>query len=194
MLLSRVLRGTFRAYSHNRATPANLSKPLLSKTPHPLQWQAPRFQSEFRRPRGGRSSWRAPQYDSYAHQSAKPLLTSAQIVGTLKSTRTFVFGAVAVGGGLVFYFTHQEEVPVSGRTRFNCYSDETVEEHGQVLYKHVMEEYGGRILPKSDRRSQMVDRVMTRLIAASDLENVDWEVHVIQSNGKKASLTAISRH
>lgn len=191
-MLSRVVRGTFRA--SNRASPlatTKLSPPPSSKTPRPLQWQGHRFQSGFRRPGGGRprSSWRYRQYDPHAHQRAKPLLTGGQIIGTLRSTRTHVFGAVAVGGGLIFYFTHQEEVPVSGRTRFNCYSDKTVEEHGEVMYKHVMTEYGGRILPKSDRRSRMVDRVMSRLIAVSGLENVNWEVHVIQSNGKNTSLT-----
>lgn len=193
-MLSRLVRGTFRAC--NQATPfasANLSQTLrLSpKTSRPLQWQGHRYQSEFRRPGGRRSSWRSRQYDPYAHQRAKPLLTVEQIVGTLRSTRTHVFGAVAVGGGVIFYYTHQEEVPVSGRTRFNCYSDETVEQHGKVMYKHVMAEYGGRILPKSDRRSQMVDRVMSRLIAAGDLENVNWEVHVIDSKGKNAAILQV---
>ncbi|CAG8949847.1 hypothetical protein HYFRA_00004174 [Hymenoscyphus fraxineus] len=184
-MLSRVIHTTFRA--SNRASPLTLATPpvlLFSKPPRPLQWQGLRFQSEFRRPGGRRrpqSSW-GRQYDPNAHRSAKPFLTSEQILRTFRNPQTHVVGAAIAGGGVIFYVIHQEEVPVSGRTRFNCYSDKTVEEHGELLYKHVMAENAGRILPESDRRSRMVNRVMSRLIAASNLENVNWEVHVIKSN------------
>lgn len=53
------------------------------------------------------------------------------------------------------------------------------------MYQKVMADAmrNGTILPKSDRRSRMVDRVMARLISAGGLEHVTWEVHVINSPG-----------
>jgi hypothetical protein len=68
-----------------------------------------------------------------------------------------------------------------------------VEREGQRMYRQVMQEaiQQGALLPASDRRSKMVQRVMSRLIPASGLWNKDWEVHVIESNGKTSSLFPI---
>lgn len=73
---------------------------------------------------------------------------------------------------------------MSGRRRFNCYSDASVEAEGQRMYQMVMQESRGAILPDWDPRVRMVNRVMSRLIPASGLEHVDWEVHVISSPGE----------
>jgi hypothetical protein len=67
------------------------------------------------------------------------------------------------------------------------------------MYRMIMQEAGqaGALLPEWDKRSRMVHRVMERLIPASGLENVSWEVHVIESHGifatprdKNSMLTA----
>ncbi|KAL0259785.1 metalloendopeptidase [Diplodia seriata] len=49
------------------------------------------------------------------------------------------------------------------------------------MYAQVLQEYHGQILPAWDRRVQMVQRVLDRLIPASGLDNEQWEVHVIDS-------------
>ena len=46
-------------------------------------------------------------------------------------------------------------------------------------YGTVMAEYRRDILPSWDRRSQLVRRVLDRLVKGSGLTNEDWQVHVI---------------
>jgi hypothetical protein len=107
------------------------------------------------------------------------LITGEQIF----SQRTGIIVLVLTGGSIIFYVTHLEDVPVSGRTRFICYSDESVEEEGKLAYRHVMSDYRHAILPEYDARTQQVKRVMRRLIPASGMEGVGWEVSVIDSPG-----------
>lgn len=52
------------------------------------------------------------------------------------STYTVVF--VAVSAALIFYFANLETVPVSGRTRFNVYSGESVKKAGEMEYKRLL--------------------------------------------------------
>lgn len=49
----------------------------------------------------------------------------------------------------------------------------------EEMYNQILQEYQGRILPPWDRRVQMVQRVLDRLIPASGLADENWEVHVI---------------
>lgn len=86
---------------------------------------------------------------------------------------------------MVFYWSNIEEVPVSGRKRFNCYSEASVEAEGQMMYRKIMQDAvaAGALLEPWDPRSRMVRRVMDRLIPASGLQDVNWEVHVIHSDG-----------
>ncbi len=62
---------------------------------------------------------------------------------------------------------------MSGRRRFNCYSEETVEAEGQRMYRMIMDESQNALLPAWDPRSRMVERVMAKLIPASGLEDVN---------------------
>lgn len=84
----------------------------------------------------------------------------------------------------MFYVSNIEEVPVSGRKRFNCYSEESVESEGQRMYSMIMQQNQGAVLGLLDSRHRMVQRVMNRLIKAEGLGDVDWEVNVIHSNGE----------
>ena len=72
---------------------------------------------------------------------------------------------------------------MSGRRRFNCYSDASVEAHGEMMYQMVMREERANILPEYDPRVRKVHRVMERLIPTSGLEDMKWELHVIDSPG-----------
>lgn len=94
----------------------------------------------------------------------------------------------------IFYFMNIETVPVSGRRRFNCFSEESAEEQGQMMYKQILNEEArmGRVLPRSDYRVKMVEKVLVRLIEAGNLgtgqsdrkEGVGWTVHVIDDPSK----------
>lgn len=60
-----------------------------------------------------------------------------------------------------------EEVPVSGRKRFNIISPALEVRLGKSIYQSTMEEFGPRILPKNHPTSRMVWEVMQRLIKVS---------------------------
>lgn len=125
------------------------------------------------------------RFDPEGASRAKPLLTVEQVRNTVGSPSFRYILIFAAGSGVVFYVANLETVPVSGRRRFNCYSEATVEKEGELMYRKIMAEamQQGAILSPRDRRSRMVQRVMDRLIPASGLEHVPWEVHVIESPG-----------
>ncbi|EPE04912.1 mitochondrial metalloendopeptidase oma1 [Ophiostoma piceae UAMH 11346] len=92
-----------------------------------------------------------------------------------------IFSAV---GALLFYFSHLEVVPVSGRRRFNYFSDSTMRMLGEMQYEQLLEEAqrsGQRFLSDYDPRTVVVRHVMSRLIPVSGMSNSpgDWEIVVI---------------
>ena len=124
------------------------------------------------------------QFDHHAARNAKPLITADSLRNAAVNPKTKWVFILAFGSAVVFYVSNLETVPVSGRRRFNCFSDESVEEEGQRMYSMIMDDAKQAILPDWDPRVRMVKRVMERLIPASGLEDVPWEVNVIHSNGK----------
>lgn len=97
-------------------------------------------------------------------------------------------GIISVGGA-GFYLYNIEEVPVSGRRRFNMISPGVEEMMGRASVDQVREEYQGRILPESDRRVQQVKRVLERLLPFAEgegLKGMQWEVTVIDSPEQNA--------
>ena len=50
----------------------------------------------------------------------------------------------------------------------------------EEMYKTLIQEYRRQILPSWDRRTQLVKRVLDRLIRGSGLPTEGWEIHVIQ--------------
>lgn len=174
----RTLRTPTSRLSRNiLQTPARQQQPFSLSTSYKARtpWPIP--------PRKSPQPWVQPDYRAGV-RSAKPLITTEQLRRMAQRPQTKIIGAVLVAGGLVFYVANIEEVPISGRKRFNCYSEESVEQEGQRMYAMIMQQNGGAVLPAWDSRSKMVQRVMKRLIQAEGLGHVDWEVNVIQSNGE----------
>ncbi|KAK3370208.1 peptidase family M48-domain-containing protein [Podospora didyma] len=115
-------------------------------------------------------------------RSARPLFTRDTVRRVAWSPSTHVIVVVAVGGAVTFYFTNLETVPVSGRTRFNVYSPESVRKTSEMQYKMLMydlERQGARILPDWDPRTVKVRRVMRKLIPFSGMADESWEIFVI---------------
>ena len=83
------------------------------------------------------------------------------------------------GGSGVFYVYNLETVPISGRRRFNCISEDWEKQQSQGAFRQVMREYRNQILPPNHPDSRLVERVMGRLIPASGLGSEGWEVRVI---------------
>lgn len=97
-------------------------------------------------------------------------------------------GIITVGTG-GFYIYNLEEVPVSGRRRFNIISPSLEEMIGKASVDQVKEEYRGRILPEYDPRVRKVKKVLERLLPFAEgegLKGMDWEVHVIDSPEQNA--------
>lgn len=133
-----------------------------------------------------------PEYDYdpnlgdpwYHHRlrTAKPLFRgNAKTI--LRSPRTHTVVVVSIALAVAFYFYNLEVVPVSGRKRFNCYSENTVRQMSDMQYRRLiyeMERSGARFLGDWDPRTLMVRRVMSRLIPVSGVDDgVEWEVYVI---------------
>jgi hypothetical protein len=97
-------------------------------------------------------------------------------------------GLITAGTGGVYLY-NLEEVPVSGRRRFNIISPSLEASLGRASVDEVKEEYQGRILPEYDPRVQQVKRVLDRLLPFAEgegLKGLDWEVHVIDSPEQNA--------
>lgn len=87
-------------------------------------------------------------------------------------------GAVGLAGGGIYYY-NRETVPISGRRRFNCISTAWEERMAESQYQGVMQEYGRHVLPPSHPDSEIVNKVLRRLIPAAGLQGQNWEVKVI---------------
>lgn len=80
---------------------------------------------------------------------------------------------------------------MSGRKRFNCFSEASAEAQGEMAYRQILEQEGrqGKILGDLDSRTRMVHRVMARLIEGGNLgtgaaegKPVGWEINVIHDD------------
>ncbi|KAL9040795.1 MAG: hypothetical protein Q9214_004340 [Letrouitia sp. 1 TL-2023] len=91
----------------------------------------------------------------------------------------------AASGFAIFIVSNIEQVPESGRWRFNCVSEDFERRNGDATYRMVMEQYRRQFIRSSDQRSRMVGRVLQRLVEGGKLKG-DWEYHVIQGEEKNA--------
>lgn len=126
------------------------------------------------------SQWgpRRPQYNRFSN--------AQNIYNLWQTSNNFRVGIGAAGLGFAsFYVYNLEEVPISGRRRFNFYSAEREEARAKEHYLAVLREYGKQVLPPQHPSSRLVNSVMTRLIPAAGLEGQDWEVRVINDPDQK---------
>ncbi|KAL7888110.1 hypothetical protein AOLI_G00030840 [Acnodon oligacanthus] len=95
---------------------------------------------------------------------------------------------VGAGTGLLFFislffFTHLEESPVTGRSRLLVFGRDTFMELAQHASDEFMEEYVDAFIHASDPRHQVVEQVVQRLVQRNhDIEGIDslsWNVHVV---------------
>lgn len=97
---------------------------------------------------------------------------------------------LAAGAGVslaiiaVLLLTHLDESPLTGRTRLLVFSKENYMELAALLSNEYMEEFGEQMLPVSDPRQQVVERVIQHLAQRNkdipEISEVDWTVHVVQ--------------
>lgn len=97
-------------------------------------------------------------------------------------------GLISAGAGTVYVY-NLEEVPVSGRRRFNMIPAQLEEAMGRSSVDQVRHQYAGRILPDHDVRVRKVNKVLRRLLPyaeAEGLHGLDWQVTVIDSPEQNA--------
>lgn len=105
------------------------------------------------------------------------------------SQPTFYYQVAGFAGVVgAVYVANLETVPVSGRRRFNIISAEQEAQLAQQQYEVMMQEFGPRILPGYDSRVRQVRKVLSRLIPVSGLEDLDWQVHVVDSPEQNAMV------
>lgn len=98
-------------------------------------------------------------------------------------SRTFIGASIVLG--TLFFWYNTEVVPVSGRTRFNCVSDNAMRISAEGRYGQVIDAVRRErnvFLPPHDPRARQVSRVLRRLIPVSGIPGVtEWAAHVIDS-------------
>ncbi|KAI5849044.1 peptidase family M48-domain-containing protein [Tricharina praecox] len=95
-----------------------------------------------------------------------------------------IAGGTAVGG-VTFYAYNTEVVPVSGRRRFNIVSVENEAKMAVQMYEETIAQFEGRILPTNHHLTRRVRKILDRLIPASGLQDLEWEVFVIKDDSMK---------
>ena len=183
MLEARPRTGLFVRSLPHRVRP--IAPPLpraAAASPFPVLRLVPRRSFAQTRPR---RNYPGPDLEEKL-RNAKPLFTDQSLGRFVRSPSTHTVVVLAILGAAGFYFSNIQTVPVSGRRRFNCYSDATVESLSDQQVKRIeyeVERQGGRFLSDWDWRTIMVKRVMKRLIPVSGMGDADWEVRVIDDPG-----------
>ncbi|KAL7274097.1 metalloendopeptidase [Rhizina undulata] len=116
-----------------------------------------------------------PQYRRFRRQQSVVDLWGDQ------TARRLAVAAVIGAGGIYVY--NLEEVPVSGRRRFNIVSPEKEAELGK--YHETIQQFKPIMLSSIHPTTRYVRRVMKRLIKVSGLEDLNWEVFVVRDDSIK---------
>ncbi|KAJ3356995.1 hypothetical protein HDU83_009165 [Entophlyctis luteolus] len=113
--------------------------------------------------------------------------TESDISGISQILNDGNYGKVAeksdIKPGLIglYYVTHLEQVPVSGRTRFMDMSKFEEDYMAKQAYEGIMHEFGHQIVPSSHPAAKFVNRVAWNLIKVAGMSDVEWEVHLIDN-------------
>ncbi|KAH9931736.1 hypothetical protein B0H21DRAFT_781031 [Amylocystis lapponica] len=81
---------------------------------------------------------------------------------------TQVFAVVVVGGG-VYYLSHLEQVPETGRWRFMDVNPKYETKLAKIAYEETLQEFKGRTLPENHPLTRHVRRVVNRILESNNL-------------------------
>ncbi|XP_024908462.1 metalloendopeptidase OMA1, mitochondrial isoform X3 [Cynoglossus semilaevis] len=98
--------------------------------------------------------------------------------------------AFAVVIAALLLLTHLDESPLTGRIRLLVFSRENYMELAALTSEAYMEEFADLLLPVTDHRHVVVERVVQHLAQRnkdiSEVSDVAWSVHVVQSPNTNA--------
>ncbi|KAA0708803.1 Metalloendopeptidase OMA1, mitochondrial [Triplophysa tibetana] len=84
----------------------------------------------------------------------------------------------------LFFLSHLDESPVTGRTRMLVFSRENFIELGKYTADAYMEEFKESLVPTSDPRHQAVELLVQHLTQRNqdiaEISSVSWNVHVVE--------------
>ncbi|XP_054837120.1 metalloendopeptidase OMA1, mitochondrial [Eublepharis macularius] len=91
---------------------------------------------------------------------------------------------------VMFYFTHLEETPITGRARLLVFGKEHFTELSQIEYNMWIEEFKDKMLPERDPRYQVVKKVVSHLVESNkdvpQISEFKWTIHVVEEPGINA--------
>ncbi|KAM6457013.1 metalloendopeptidase OMA1, mitochondrial isoform 1-T4 [Liasis olivaceus] len=96
-----------------------------------------------------------------------------------------VFGLSSLGVVfIIFYFTHLEDTPITGRTRLLVFDKDQFAKVMEIEYNMWMLEFKNKMLPETDPHYQVVKKVVTHLIESNkdvpEFSEFTWTVHVVE--------------
>jgi metalloendopeptidase OMA1, mitochondrial len=167
---SSLLATTSRSWVNQRCLPFHTQ-------PHTIS----RSRSAFSGPQGTRRSYSRRSYRGFAPSNI------AQRWRLSPDFRRLTY--LAGGGVLGFVGYNMEQVPVTGRWRFNCVPASFLENTSEGAYQQMLQEFGQSMLPEWSPEVQRVKRVLERLIPHSGLSGATakpWTIHVVQADEPNA--------
>ncbi|XP_070602111.1 metalloendopeptidase OMA1, mitochondrial [Erythrolamprus reginae] len=85
---------------------------------------------------------------------------------------------------ILFYFTHLEETPITGRTRLVVFHKDQFAEMTEIEYNMWMLQFQNKMLPEKDPRYQVVKKVVTHLTESNrdipEFSEFTWTIHVVE--------------
>ncbi|XP_060087874.1 metalloendopeptidase OMA1, mitochondrial isoform X2 [Heteronotia binoei] len=91
---------------------------------------------------------------------------------------------------IMFYFTHLEETPITGRARLLVFGKEHFIELSQIEYNMWMEEFKNKMLPERDPRYQVVKKLISHLTESNkdvpQISAFQWTIHVVEDSSINA--------
>ncbi|KAI9665216.1 MAG: hypothetical protein M1831_002226 [Alyxoria varia] len=129
------------------------------------------------RPRRGQQQQQQQQYQRFQQQ---PRSNLQSLLYQWVTSRTFYWqlgGFGTVCGA--YYVTHVEEAPLTGRRRFMASFPSFVHRYLEGTGGMLTEAYKDRLLPPTDKRHQLAQRVLERLIPSSGQAEKKWKLYVI---------------
>uniref|UniRef100_A0A670Y0V4 Metalloendopeptidase OMA1, mitochondrial n=1 Tax=Pseudonaja textilis TaxID=8673 RepID=A0A670Y0V4_PSETE len=85
---------------------------------------------------------------------------------------------------ILFYFTHLEETPITGRTRLVVFHKDQFAEMTEIEYNMWMQQFQNKMLPEKDPRYQVVKKVVTHLTESNKdipgFSEFTWTIHVVE--------------
>ena len=121
-------------------------------------------------------SYRRRQFNPQAYQ------TTVGLFRRWAARPTFYYECAGLGGvGAGLYVYNLEEVPVTGRKRFNIFGEEFLLNQDSQLYHQTLQEFRGQLLPENHPLHRRTEAVLERLIPHSGLspEHNHWRLHII---------------